>query len=429
MEEKFLYHIWDAGHLHNSLKTVSGKAIRVIYQGQFNNYRGPDFVNSIISIDGEDMQGAVEIHLNTQDWLRHSHHEDHFYNSVILHVVLQHSGSLPHTIKENGELAEILELKEQLSEDIQKLVTQIGSTPLKSGDAYCDLLSAVETDHLLSILASHGKQRFLGKVRRFNASLTLTDFDQILYEGMMEAAGYDKNKFNTLQLAQSIPFAKLKAWIADGMDLPALLSILLFSSGILAKSKDRLKPELCDSLIKAYECQGFYARKLEIDWQLFRIRPLNHPIYRIIMLGEFFLGIAPDGLLNCFLNQVEHGYPDTRLRFQRFSKLFSTPSTTLIPARALGSAVVKNIYLNIYLPIMYLYADKIADTAMAVAILESWNSFGAAADNYITRFMCRHINAGQLKAVNSKSLYQQGLMDIFYRYCRYHLCDECKQNG
>ncbi len=126
MDEKFLYHIWDEGHLVPNLKTVSGKDLKVNYQGQFNTFRGPDFVNAIISIEGEDLQGAVEIHKNTQDWIKHSHQEDVFYNQVILHIVLNNDSPSPFTMKENGELVEILELKNQLSDEIQKLLADIG---------------------------------------------------------------------------------------------------------------------------------------------------------------------------------------------------------------------------------------------------------------------------------------------------------------
>ena len=430
MEEKFLYHIWDANHLNPLLKTVSGKSLKVLYQGQFNTNRGPDFVNAIINLDGEDLQGAVEIHLNTQDWNRHAHQEDHFFNTVVLHVVHTHSGKAIRTIKENGEMIEILELKDQLSDDIQKLISEIGKTPLTSGDGYCDLLSAIDKPRLEAILATHGKQRFMGKVRRFNASLSLSNFDQILYEGMMEAAGYDKNKFNLLQLAQSIPFSILRTWAEEGMDTVAMVAILCECSGLLGKSRNRIEPQLFNSLTQAFEQQGFYARKLTIDWQLFRIRPANHPLLRIVLLAEFLHSTMQQGLLNCCLDEVEANMPNPEARYKRFAKLFQPHQNSLLPqSKGLGRTVVNNIYLNIYLPIMFLYAEKHADTSMADSVMESWNSFGALAENYITRFMGNHINAGQVAEINRKSLYQQGLIDIYYRYCRYHLCEECCQNG
>jgi hypothetical protein len=430
VEEKFLYHIWDAGHLSSDLRTVSGKPLRIQYQGQFNTFRGPDFVNTIINLDGEDLRGAVEIHLNTQDWLKHCHHEDQFYNQVVLHVVLNHNGVGKHTVKENGELSEILELKDQLSEDIQKLIGDIRQTHVQSGDAYCELLSAIDNDRLFAILSLYGRQRFMGKVRRFNAALSLSDFDQILYEGMMEAAGYDKNKFNMLQLAQSITFANLKEWMNGSLDSLGMTGILSGASGLIAKSKNRLSEALYQSLLQAYELQPFYARKLSIDWQLFRIRPGNHPLLRLILLSEFLYSCLKEGLLSRFLSDVEYAFPKPELRYKRFKLLFSNiTNDSLLHSKGLGRTVINNIYLNIYLPIMYLYAQKLSDTAMTQSVMESWDTFAALEENYITRFMCRHINPSQISAVNKRALYQQGLIDLFYRTCRYHLCEQCKEQS
>ena len=430
MEEKFLYHIWDAGHLNLNLHTVSGKQVKIGYQGQFNTFRGPDFVNAIINIDGEDFRGGVEIHINTQDWIKHAHQEDEFYNQVILHVVFNHNSAGTCTIKENGELSEILELKEQLSEDIFKLIETAYDTPISKSDTYCELLSAIDNDHLLALLALHGKQRFLGKVRRFNASLNVSDFDQILYEGIMEAAGYDKNKLNMLQLAQSIPFHYLREWHRSGMDVTGMISIISGSSGLLLKSKTRLPEDLYATLMHAYEAQPFQAKKVQCDWQLFRIRPLNHPMLRIILVAEFIFSCFPEGLLNRTLMGVEFHSPDPSLRYKRFTMLFAPQTDTLMPSKnGLGRSVINNTFLNIYLPIMYLYAQKTADEGMQNSVMESWNTFAALQENHIIRFMCRHISPSQVKLVGKRALYQQGMMDIFYRSCRYHLCSQCKNQS
>ncbi|MDD5316398.1 MAG: DUF2851 family protein, partial [Candidatus Cloacimonetes bacterium] len=68
MEERFLYHIWDEGHLTPDLRCISRKDLRVVYQGQFNTGRGPDFKNAIIELAGEQLRGDIEIHLKTTDW-------------------------------------------------------------------------------------------------------------------------------------------------------------------------------------------------------------------------------------------------------------------------------------------------------------------------------------------------------------------------
>lgn len=426
MEERFLYHIWDAGHLQADLKTVSGKTLQVIYPGQFNTNRGPDFVNAILSINGEEVQGSVEIHVSTLDWQRHNHQEDKYFNPVALHVVHQHNSSLQHTIKENGELVEILELKHQLSEDIEKLIQEADTNSILPSSSFCDLLSGIDKEHLLSILTWQGRQRLAGKLRRFNAALSLANFDQILYEGLMEAAGYDKNKLNMAQLAQAIPFAKLQEWYQDGLSALDMAAILCISSGLLEKSKAHLSPQAYDTLRQAYERQAWHGRKILIDWQLFRIRPVNHPLKRMLLLCEFLYASLETGLLSRFIREVESNCPDSKARHKGFSAILEELRSPLLDANIkLGKQVINSSYLNIYIPVMLLYAQKIADNQLQDSLYSSWDSFPALSENYITRYMSSHINAGLQTPVKAKSLYQQGLINLYYCYCRYHLCSQC----
>lgn len=429
MDEKLLYHIWDAGHLKGDLHTVSGKALVIKYQGQYNTFRGPDFINCFINLDGVEFRGDIEIHVTTQDWLKHSHHEDQFYNNVILHVVLNHNEVGNVTIKEDGKFVEILELDSQLSDDVQKLIANPPKERVQTKACYCNLLSAIDNDRLVSILSYHGKQRFHGKVRRFNASLNLSDFDQVLYEGMMEAAGYDKNKLNLLQLAQRIPLAYFKDWYSNGMSGLQMLSIMIGNSGLLDISRTRLPESLFSELVNAFEGQAYFARKIHLDWQLFRIRPTNHPVLRLCSLVDFLYNRLQGGLLNFFIQEIELSKPNAKERYSIFKRVLSSPKPFGLPGNGLGPSVVSNIYYNIYLPVMYLYAQKVADANLEKSLLDSWIDFDALQDNFITRFMSRQVNPGQVSLANSKSLFQQGLMNIFYRTCKYNLCDECVESS
>jgi len=427
MEERFLYHIWDAGHLQTDLKTVSGKTIKIHYPGQFNTNRGPDFVNTVLSIGSEELQGSVEIHLHTQDWQHHNHQEDLYYNPVILHVVYCHNGAGAHTVKENGELCEILELQHCLSDDIDKLITDLENAPVEPISTYCELLSAIDHDHLQAILGWHGRQRLNGKVRRFNAQLSMSDFDQIFYEGIMEAAGYDKNKLNFLSLAQHVSFSRQRDWQKDGMLKNELAAIMVVSSGLLEKSEHLLPDELSQHLKSMYEKQPWQGTKILIDWHLFRIRPVNHPLKRLLAISGFIYDHLERGLLNLFLDEIEHHKPSPRDRARLFAGLFKiTDDFPGHAVKSLGSCVINNIYLNIYLPVMLLYASKIADEGMKSSLLASWNEQPALADNHILRFMVKHLNPAQIRDIKRKSLYQQGLMNIFHLYCHYHLCNQCK---
>lgn len=425
MEERFLYHIWDAGHLLPELKTVSGKPLRIRYQGQYNTNRGPDFCNAMLDLDGELLQGDVEIHINSYDWTAHNHQEDHYYNKVILHVVLN-CNQQTYTIKENGEAVEILELKDQLSEDIRKLLENQRFDIVTEPSTYCDLLSAVDNDTLISSLNSFGRQRFRNKVRRFNAALLLSDFDQVLYEGMMEALGYDKNKLNLLNLAQSIPLQRIRDWQQEGLTAPDLIAIFCCSSGLLEKCSKILDAEFIRVLKETYETQKFCAQTFAIDWQLFRIRPANHPIFRIIALSALVYRTLDQGFLPFWLEHVHAASSDPKKNFRAFYQVFAQatlPGMERLPKP--GKSLAGNIYLNIYLPILQLYFEKIGGSREIQDILTLYSEFPPLQENHITRFMSRYLSPAQVAVASQKSIYQQGLIEIFYRYCHYHLCDEC----
>lgn len=425
MEEKFLYHIWDAGHLLTPLKTVSGKSLQVSYQGQFNTNRGPDFCNVIIVLDGAILRGDVEIHINSYDWKSHEHHEDPHFNNVILHVVMNANKQL-YTIKENGETAEILELKDQLSEDIRKLLETPSLPSNEDRATYCDLLSAVDNDSLVSTLTNWGLRRFKNKVRRFNASLMLSDFDQVLYEGLMEALGYDKNKQNMLNLAQAIPLKSIQAWRQEGMSALELVSILCCSTGLLTRCQNRLDAGLVQIIQKTYEHQKFFAKSLDIEWHLFRIRPGNHPVFRIFAMGNLLHKTLDHGLLNFFLNQTHSGGSDHKKNFVCFAKIFTEatlPGAEMLPKP--GKGLIGNIYVNIFLPISYMYYEKHADASAQQRVTDDYSYFPALQENHITRFMGRYMSPSHNKLANGKTLYQQGLIEIFHRFCHYHMCAEC----
>jgi len=421
MEEKFLYHIWDEGHLSPELMTVSGKKLKIIYHGQYNTGRGPDFKNAIIEIGGEQLRGDVEIHLKTRDWQAHHHHEDQYYNRVILHVVLEHKASYTHTIREDGVLVEILMLQDKLSEDITKLLVA-HETPHRRS-VYCDLLSALPDDNLKSILHQAGMRRFKGKIARFNSALSMSSFDQLFYEGIFEALGYHNNKLNTLQLAQTLSLDILQEFKAEGMSKAELAAIYVCASGMLKAKTTIIDEALQHKLWQLYESQTYYARKIAIDWQFFRIRPQNHPLKRILYISDLIWENLDKGLLHHFIINTSPYADDPARHYKAFNALWQNSEIFEGNAQSIGMGVRDNIYLNILLPVLDLYYQKMAMDTRPIELL--YRDFPGLQANHITRFMSGYMNENQGKLVNTKAIYQQGLLDIYHRYCNWHLCSEC----
>lgn len=418
MEEKFLYHIWDEGHLQAELSTATRLPVRIVYQGQYNTARGPDFKNAIIEIAGETKRGDVEIHIKTSDWQAHSHQEDAYFNQVILHVVLQHNSSYPYTILEDGSPVEILSLEEQLSEDIQKLLAQQDENAKPA--VYCDLLSAIDSSHLQAILHNAGMRRFAGKLKRFNTALSLSSFDQIFYEGIFEALGYNKNKLNTLCLAQSLPLKILAEYKAEGMNKLQLCAIYLCASGLLKKKSAMIDENMVTDLWREYEAQPWQGQKIDIDWQLFRIRPQNHPVKRLIYISDLIWEHLDGDLLKTFISATE----SQKNLYKAFCSIWTARSLyPNLKPQTLGKSVQNNIYLNIFLPVMALWHQKMSSNAES--IYQAYTDFRPLQGNYVTRFMERYLNSSQIKLASSRAIYQQGLMDIYHRFCNWHYCSEC----
>jgi hypothetical protein len=174
------------------------------------------------------------------------------------------------------------------------------------------------------------------------------------------------------------------------------------------------------ALLNLYESQQFFARNLDIDWQLFRIRPQNHPLKRLLYIVPILHSTLSEGLFHHFLNNI--AFDNLYKSFKAIWQNQHNPTRT--KALTLGKGVQDNIYLNIFLPVLCLWQRKMAKDAHLV--LDAYKDFNALQENYITRFMHRYLSPSQIPIAQSKAIYQQGLMDLYHRYCNWHLCQECK---
>ena len=89
INEKFLHSIWKyILFKSNNIFTKCGKKVQIISPGYYNESdAGPDFSQATIIIDEIKWVGNVEIHILASDWVKHLHHFDPAYQTIILHVV------------------------------------------------------------------------------------------------------------------------------------------------------------------------------------------------------------------------------------------------------------------------------------------------------------------------------------------------------
>ncbi len=426
LQEKFLHHIWDQRHLKPDLKTVSGKAVKVIYQGQYNTADGPDFKNVVLNIDGDTINGDVEIHLNTYDWKAHEHYENPAYNNMILHVVLEHKGSQQLTITESAKEVEILELKDQIDADIAKLFSEFQDQTVVRHVGICDFFKLNTSEQLEVLLRKHGLERFERKCQRYNAELHFDGFDQLLYNGFMEAMGYDKNKFNTLTLAHHFKWNTLQEWAQRGLDNLSLTAVWLNYANLMEKAAKLLPEDNFQQIRTAFERQSFTTDKGAINWNLFRVRPPNHPVKRILQAGQVISNILKKGFLNTLIPIFEdYDANDIRKLCSASRNALHDKTNQSLAVKDIAQTMLQTIIANIFLPIMHLYAEKTHNKQLQVKIMQMYQVFPPLSSNHVTNFMQGYVSAGQWKLINRKYINQQGLMNIYYRFCNFRLCDLC----
>ena len=88
MPEILLHYIWEhCLWAEFPQQTTDGQAVEILSVGEHNRDAGPDYSHARVRINGKEWVGNVEIHVASGDWMKHKHHLDSAYDTVILHVV------------------------------------------------------------------------------------------------------------------------------------------------------------------------------------------------------------------------------------------------------------------------------------------------------------------------------------------------------
>ncbi|MCD4795613.1 MAG: DUF2851 family protein [Candidatus Cloacimonetes bacterium] len=428
-KEKFLYHIWDAQHIVDKLKTISGKEIKIMFQGRWNTDAGADFKDAIIEIDGDVKRGDVEIHLKSYDWTSHNHNEDSNFNTVTLHVVYEHNGQYTHTISESGEKIEILEIKDKLNKDISKLLKQYAEKPFKGKERSCKLFKNTDIVSMEKMLLKFGLERFEKKIKRFTAEHYFADFDQLLLQGLFEALGYSKNKYQMLQLALRFPFSKLKEFYRNGITHDELIAVWLCSTDLINHLPSTFPTELKTKWQQIYLKQDFQKEPIDAGWKLFRIRPVNHPAIRLLQVSELIYKSLDTSLFNAILRLFSFNADKFNLKdFRKNLYAFFQSSFEFLPERyTLGKTRIDTILVNIILPHVVIYAREKEYIELEKAIMQVYLKYPALPSNFITQYMENFMDDIQKKISKKKAIYQQGLLKLYYDNCRHHACEVCER--
>lgn len=198
ISETVLQMVWlKSDFIRQNLLTVHGKSLEIIDAGTWNRLEGPDFKDAKILIDGELLQGDVEIHFYAQDWFGHGHHLDNNYANVILHVVLFEPDMSKVPAHNNfGYCPETLVLLDKLNCGLEEYAAEEALKALNDRQTLSAMEGFLELplDDQFVKLEENAQKRWQEKLVFAERRLAKFSFHQACHLTTLEVLGYKRNR-------------------------------------------------------------------------------------------------------------------------------------------------------------------------------------------------------------------------------------------
>ena len=393
MPEILLHYIWEhclwAGF---EQQTTDGRRIEILSVGEHNRDAGPDYSHARIRIDGREWIGNVEIHVCSSDWLRHKHHLDNAYDTVILHVV--RTADKP-VYNSRGELIPQCELQYPSNKDY---LTELFQTAQQMDSAQARIGCAEQLLREPALLTEGWKKTLLRK--RFECKrasierlLTITkgSWEHALYISLARNFGFHTNSVPFEELAINTPLAYLQKHRNNLFQLTALL---MGQAGLIADD---------EAMAKEYDFLRTKFGLTPLDasvWKNARLRPQNSPELRIRQFAQLLY--QSEALL---------------------SKILDTDDlkalVALFDVEHMGKSSIDILLINTVLPYKYAYALHRNDTVQAEHALMLMDRI-APENNTIIR-QWRVLGQQVTSAADT-----QALLHLYQNYCQHHECINCE---
>ena len=318
--EKSVLAIWQRKLTgRTDLTTEEGDPIRIIYPGRINDDRGADLRDAVILSRRGLLKGDIEVHVKSSSWWAHRHHQDSFYNRVILHVVFWHDTEAAVSLQ-NGQKVPTLALHRFIDhrsdrQDNEAALPADGPMPCRHA------LGFRHEGVIGELLDIAGEEWFQARAAGFQAAIAQSGPGQSLYRGIMGALGYTKNKGPLSELAERVPLHVLESVTPyEGPDdefLAQRQARLLGKAGLLPSQRsERFSTgnrgdEWVDKLEKAWASSGQPDTMSAGDWHLFKVRPSNFPSRRIAAMSYLLLRYREKGIFEGLVNRLHEAAVDS----------------------------------------------------------------------------------------------------------------------
>lgn len=414
---------WNAA-LQREVSLTNGEHARVVYHGTWSNGYGPDFLGAMLDFgDGKLVSGDVEIHYRSSEWIQHGHHLDLAYNDVVLHIVSV--DDLAETRCANGKSVPvaILDVPDEAIFAIDQRLPQLWSE--LGGSVCAESLSARNPDVIRAALHRLGDERFRDKAAQYEAQILEHSADAIFTSALFGAFGYSANRAPMEHLAELVNrygvLANPQAY-GEEMPTPWLVGVLLGMGGFLPLAPADahaagILPEDQYRIEKSWNGSGAaFAGEFvpAISWQVARVRPANHPAYRIMQLAT--------------LLARTQGMPLGRMRESLISGDDVVETLKQLTARpwhpGLGAGRATAIAASVVLPILAATASIERDDHLEDVVMGAWVGLRHAEWTQPGKRALRQVTGGaSIRNLGERG--HQGLLRLDRDLCAPRECSAC----
>ncbi|WP_373400464.1 DUF2851 family protein [Algoriphagus halophilus] len=416
--EDFLQLVWKFQYFEKRyFQTANQEQVHVIQIGFHNLAEGPDFLDSVVMIDGVAFHGHVEVHKYASDWKNHDHEANPAYNSVVLHVVWENDKPV---FRNDGTLIPTVELK-------GKIFLNIWRNYERLLDYQSELPCAHAVHQVPEIIRFSSLEKSLVERLQEKSQLILNlleenkgDWEETAYQWLFTTFGFKTNSKGMAELAKLVPY---KILMKHRDKLPVLEAILFGQAGLLPEETEEpyvqyLIKEL-EFLKKKYQWERSLSRQ---HWSFMGARPSNFPTLRIAQLAAI-LSNAPS-LLRAILE-------DSR-DFSSFKKLFQiSPSDYWIHHYSFGkpasrkvsngvsNTVLQLLIINYVLPLWFAYGRYFQQPEWKERCFDLIQEVAPEDNRIVKKFQTANWIA-------SNAFDTQGMLGLYKNYCLPKKCLQCK---
>ncbi|MGL4993652.1 MAG: DUF2851 family protein [Bacteroidales bacterium] len=412
--ENLLHYVWKYKLYNNlPLRTTRGEEVMVIDAGYHNQDAGPDFFNAKLYIGSTLWAGNVEIHSRASDWMRHNHHLDKAYNSIILHVV--GINDIPVVNQDGREVVQlVIEYPASLTENYLKLLNSESRVACESR------LGEIDSLHWFSWKGRLLTERLEAKCRMVEDHLrdSRGDWEAAFYTILGRSFGFSINSDSFERLVRSMPYSIVHKHSDSIFEIEALL---FGQAGMLSDETIECSYYLELQKEWAYQRHKYGLNRSEVGgWRFAKMHSGNLPHIRIAEFASLY------ALRPRLLSEILH----SDITVKRICEILMTHTSSYwdmhysfgerseVRVKMLGVNSALLLIINAIVPIMFSYGrangiEPLCDRALS--LLEEVK----AEDNSITR------SWGSMGFMPANAYDSQALIQLQKEYCDKKKCLFC----